>query len=94
MNFNFYANILEGKESKGPVIGDDYFLQTEEEIKQWLNEMKIYDRKINEDLTVNVRTKVDLAHKELSKIPVKFNKIDGFFSCPSLFRRNCGDIAS
>ena len=73
---NFYANILE---NKGPVIGDPYFLQTEEEIKQWLKEMKIYDRKINEDLTVDVRVNVQLSYKKLSKIPVKFNKIDGYF---------------
>ena len=33
---NFYANILE---NKGPVIGDNYFYQTKDKIKDWLHRM-------------------------------------------------------
>ena len=81
---NFYANILEGKENKGPVIGDDYFLQTKEEINKWMSE---YCNKysINDDLTVdadyfNIENMNDRGKIIIPKIPVKFNKIKGNFN--------------
>ena len=75
---NFYSNILE---NKGPVIGDDYFLQTKEEIEKWLQKMNITGYKINEDLTVNTDYDVHLSDNNIKKIPVKFNKIEGDFMC-------------
>ena len=68
---NFYANILE---SKQPVIGDDYFLQTKEEIENWLKEMKFKDYKINNDLTVDIKNVV-INRNSSEKIPVKFRKV-------------------
>lgn len=77
---NFYANIIE---SKQPVLGDPYFLQTKEEIKKWLKGMKITKCVINSDLTVDVNGRVDLVVTELTKIPVKFNRVSGWFLCNS-----------
>ena len=78
MDFNFYANILE---SKGLVLGDDYFLQTKEEIENWLNKMKIENYKINDNLTVNVNGNVFIENANLSKIPVQFKIVQGTFQC-------------
>jgi len=36
---------------------------------------------INDDYSIDVDGHVDLAHKELTKIPIKFNNVTGFFSC-------------
>ena len=76
MYFNFYANILESKE---PVVGDDYFLQTKEEIIEWLKKYGIENYKINDDLTVDVNKTVVLQSEKLTKIDIKFNKIIGYF---------------
>ena len=75
---NFYANIME---NKGPVIGDSYFLQTKEEIENWLNQYAIEKYTINDNLTVDVNESVDISFKSLTKIPIKFNKIKGSFDC-------------
>ena len=82
MKSNFYANILEGKENQGPVSGDPYFLQTKEEIENWLNKNGIYrGYSINKDLTVSVKSGVGLTSKKLTKIPVKFKTVSGIFDC-------------
>ena len=87
---NFYANIIE---SKGPVVGDKYFLQTKEEIKDWLDNFQsprysqgddkgIENYTINDDLTVDVDGDVALARGlKKGKIPVKFRKVTGDFYC-------------
>lgn len=36
---------------------------------------------INDDYSIDVDGHVDLANKELTKIPIKFNKVTGYFSC-------------
>ena len=83
MDYNFYTNITEGKENKGPVIGDPYFLQTKEEIEKWLKKYEIDNYIINDDLTVDVNGIVNLHSSKLSKIPIKFGKISGNFSVSS-----------
>ena len=78
MKANFYANIME---SKGPVLGDSYFLQTKEEIEKWLKVfMKVKNYKININLTIDVDGDIDLSRKNLTKIPVKFNEVNGDFN--------------
>ena len=63
-------------------------LKTKEEIKNWLDEMRIEKYHINEDLTVNVDDRVDLDNKNLSEIPVKFGIINGSFYC------DCNNLTS
>ena len=75
---NFYANVLEGEVS---VFRDNYFLQSKEEIKKWLKEVGVKKYKMNDDLTVDVKGDVDISGKNLTKIPIKFNKINGDFEC-------------
>jgi hypothetical protein len=55
-------------------------LQTKDEIKTWLDEMKVTNYTINNDLTVDVDGDVDLIAKKLTKIPVQFGIINGGFS--------------
>jgi Leucine-rich repeat (LRR) protein len=60
------------------------FLNTEKEIKDWLDLMKIKNYTIfdlNGQLVVDVKNDVNLITKGLTKIPVKFNKVQGFFDC-------------
>jgi len=56
-------------------------LKNKQEIENWLNEMKIRNFIINDDLTINVNNKVDISNKNLTEIPVQFNKINGYFDC-------------
>jgi hypothetical protein len=56
-------------------------LQTKEEIQTWLNEMKIEDYIIYENLTVNVQGDVYLMDKNLTEIPVQFGIVKGNFYC-------------
>ena len=56
-------------------------LTTKREIKNWLDEYKILNYTINEDLSVDVKDDVRLDNRQLNYIPVKFNKIDGGFFC-------------
>jgi hypothetical protein len=41
----------------------------------------IEDYTINDDYSIDVNGDVDLSHKGLSKIPLKFNKVSGSFIC-------------
>ena len=52
-------------------------------IKSWLDEMKIKNYIINDNLTIDVNGVVRLWNKNLVKFPdyIKFNKVDGFFDC-------------
>ena len=85
MNFEFLNEFLkdfdeEGK-NKEPVLGDYYFLQTKEEIREWLNEMEIKNFYINKNLTIDVDDNVNISGEKLKKIPVKFNNVNGCFDC-------------
>ncbi|SDK23161.1 hypothetical protein SAMN05192566_0725 [Methylophilus rhizosphaerae] len=51
------------------------------EIEYWLDEMKIKNFTINEDLTVDVNNNVDLERCWLKELPVQFGKVEGFFDC-------------
>ena len=53
--------------------------KTREEIENWLNEMKIYNYVINEDLTVDVHSGVNIGYKSLKEIPIQFSLVDGDF---------------
>ncbi len=56
-------------------------LNTKEEIEAWLIEMGIKNYTINDDLTVNTRTGVDLRNKGLTEIPIQFNRVGYHFDC-------------
>ena len=51
------------------------------EIIKLCKEYNITKYTINDDYSIDVDGHVDLAHKNLTKIPIKFNKVTGFFSC-------------
>lgn len=51
------------------------------EIIKLCKEYNITKYTINDDYSIDVDGPVDLSSKELTKIPIKFNKVTGFFSC-------------
>ena len=55
--------------------------RTIEDVKKICDSLEIKNYKINKDLTVDVRGKVNFYYLGLEKIPLKFGKVDGFFSC-------------
>lgn len=52
-----------------------------DQIKQALEKLNIKKYKINTDYTVDVNDNVDISQMYLSRIPVKFRKIEGDFDC-------------
>ena len=54
---------------------------TREEVAEILESFRIWDYKINADLSVDVKGDVNLASKNISSIPVKFRKVTGSFRC-------------
>jgi hypothetical protein len=57
------------------------FLKSKEEIKKWLDNYKIKNYTINNDLTIDVNDNVNLRDKKLTNIPIKFNIVTGNFWC-------------
>jgi len=57
------------------------FFKTREKIENWLQEMKIENTTINEDLTVDVAGEASIAYESLITIPVQFNYVGGYFDC-------------
>ena len=55
--------------------------QTEDEISKICKKYNIEDYIISSDGLVDVAGDVDLSHRDLSKLPLKFGKIDGAFYC-------------
>ena len=51
------------------------------EIINLCKEYNITKYTINDDYSIDVDGHVDLSSKELTKIPIKFNNVTGFFSC-------------
>ena len=51
------------------------------EIIKLCKEYNITKYTINDDYSIDVDGHVDLSSKELTKIPIKFNNVTGFFSC-------------
>ena len=54
-----------------------------EDIEQICKQYYIKDYTINPDGTIDVDRSVDLENKKLTKLPLKFNKINGIFNCSS-----------
>ena len=52
-------------------------------INAWLQQHRIKNYAINEDLTINVKGNVDLTYKNLESFPtyIQFNFVDGTFDC-------------
>ena len=57
------------------------FLTDPNEIKQWLDSMRIKNYTINPDGVVDVRGHVDISYKNLTRTPVRFGKVDGNVWC-------------
>ena len=51
------------------------------QIIKWLDSYKIKNYTINDDLTIDVKEDVELAHQSLTCFPsfIKFNKVSGYF---------------
>ena len=64
-------------------------LDTKEKIAAWLDSNEIMNYTINDDLTVDVNGVVNLTGSKFDKIPVKFGKVTGYFSCD-----NCKNLTS
>lgn len=54
---------------------------TEQEIHNICNEYDIDNYTINPDGSIDVDDNVNLIYMELTKIPIKFNKVSGYFDC-------------
>ncbi len=53
----------------------------EQEIHDLCKEYRIKDYTINSDGSIDVNGNVNLSACEIRKIPIKFNKVNGYFSC-------------
>lgn len=56
-------------------------LKTKEEIKKWLEDYEVQNFIINDDLTVDVNSLVDLRNMLLTEIPVQFGIVKDSFWC-------------
>lgn len=54
-------------------------LTNKEDIKIWLDNMKIKNYIINSDLTIDVNEDVSLQNKNLSSLPIQFGEVGGSF---------------
>lgn len=66
-------------------------LKNKKDIVNWLNFYKISNYIIHPDMSVDVNDNVDISNKNLDFIPVKFNRITGFFDCS---HNNFSDLSS
>lgn len=77
MKIKRYIEYFECKHS----IGENVEYNPKKKIISWLNRMRIKNYVINDDLTVDVKGNVNLKDKDLTEIPIKFNTVNGYFSC-------------
>ena len=56
-------------------------LISKQEITEWLDEHKIQNYTINEDLTIDVDGNVNLHGWKLKTIPFQFGTVNGYFDC-------------
>ena len=56
-------------------------IQTDEEIHELCRKYRIRNYTINEDKSIDVDDDVYLASKNLTKIPLKFRNVNGYFDC-------------
>ncbi len=59
----------------------DHFFKTHGETKAWLDSMGVKRYTIHDDLTVDVDSRVDIAGRCLTHIPVRFGLVSGHFFC-------------
>ena len=55
--------------------------KTKEEVQSWLDKMRIKNYTINDDLTVDVTGNVKISWNHLTRIPVQFGIVSGYFDC-------------
>ena len=58
-------------------------VENAQDVEEILQKLNIKDYTINNDLSVDVDNDVELDGRILTKIPIKFNKVEGDFSCHS-----------
>ncbi len=58
---------------------------TEQEIHRICKEYNIENYSINPDRSIDVNGDVHLQYNTFSKLPLKFNKVSGYFDCSSCF---------
>lgn len=58
-----------------------HFLETKEDVKEWLDYFKIKKYTINDDLTVDVDGDVNISSEDILIIRVQFRKVSGTFCC-------------
>lgn len=56
-------------------------MKTKEEIKEWCELLEIKEYTINQDMSIDVDTHVDLRGRSFEKFPITFNKVWGHFLC-------------
>ena len=56
-------------------------IDTKEKILIWLYNNRVDDCYVNDDLTVDVKGDLHLVGSDFYEIPVKFNRVHGYFSC-------------
>jgi hypothetical protein len=57
--------------------------KNEEDIHRICEEYNIKNYTLNDDLSIDVDDNVYIIRKKLTKLPLKFNKVNGYFNCPS-----------
>lgn len=63
-------------------INEGVKYKTREQIESWLDSMEIDGYIIKDDLTVDVTCSIEnLSNKNLSSMPIKFDVIEGYFTC-------------
>ncbi len=59
----------------------EYISKEHLEIRKLCKLYKIHDFKINDDGSIDTKYSVDLSNRDLDEIPIKFNKVRGYFDC-------------
>jgi hypothetical protein len=57
------------------------FFKTHSEVSDWLDDKKIKDYTIHDDLSVSVKGDVIISNQNLILLPIQFNDIQGSFAC-------------
>jgi len=59
----------------------DFKMADMEKLEIILEKLEIENYTINKDKSIDVHEDVDISERKLTKLPIKFNKIDGYFEC-------------
>lgn len=71
---NFYKK-------QGLALRKKFKMNEKNAIVDWLDQQRIKNYSINEDLTINVQGNVNTSKRKLTHIPVQFHHVTGYFDC-------------